>query len=184
LKRLLGLVCGLLLTVIMAEVSFGSFNGQVHRRSKDAPHVADTAQKVMASDPRTLAEWQTIVLARPLFNTNRKPEASAAAASAGLPRLTGVVASPDDAVAIFQPAGNGRPLVVRHGETVGGWEVTTIADNTVSLRKEADLLVLRPAFGNAGSAKANEPEQPRTRWEAAAATGVLRARWSNPQLQP
>jgi hypothetical protein len=182
LKFLLGLLCCLLLTIIVAEVSYGPVKGHPGRRTEDATHVADKAKQFVASDPRKLAQWQTVVLARPLFAPDRRPDAGTA--NAGLPRLAGVIASPDDAVAIFQPAGNGRPLVVRDGETVGGWQVTTIADNSVSLRRASDSLVLRPAFGNTSRAGASDAKQPRPRWEAAAATGVLRARWSNPQLQP
>ena len=76
-------------------------------------------------------------------------------------------------------------MVLRDGETVSGWEVTAIADSAVSLRKAADRLVLRPEFGNSkAGAAANDVKQQRSRWEAPAATGLLRARWSNAQLQP
>jgi hypothetical protein len=49
-------------------------------------------------------EWTAAVLDRPLFAPDRKPFARSAV-DAGLPRLTGVIASPEDAITIFQPAG-------------------------------------------------------------------------------
>jgi hypothetical protein len=126
------------------------------------------------------------VLARPLFSPDRKPSGNLVAAGIELPRLSGIVASADAAVAIFQPAGGGRSVVVRHGESVAGWEVTAVALDAVDLRKGGERIVLRPRFTDAGpgNVAAAEHKQPRSRWEAAAETGVLRARWSNPQLQP
>jgi hypothetical protein len=61
-----------------------------------------------------------------------------------------------------------------------------ITGNTVSLRKADERLVLTPVFDGtkASGFSANEPKKARSRWEAAAPAGLLRARWSNPQLQP
>jgi hypothetical protein len=67
-----------------------------------------------------------VVLARPLFAPDRKLVPGTMAAQPGMPRLTGIIATADGALAIFQPAGGVRPVVARPGERVGGWEVMTI----------------------------------------------------------
>jgi hypothetical protein len=144
-----------------------------------APGSAGQAANLLDQHIRT-------VLARPLFSPGRKLAGNVVAAGAELPRLTGIVASTDAAVAIFQPAGGGKPVVVQHGDSIAGWEVSAVEMDAVSLRKADDRIVLKPSFTDAGpgNVAVSEPKQTRSRWEAAAATGVLRARWSNPQLQP
>jgi hypothetical protein len=101
-----------------------------------------------------------------------------------MPRLAGIIASPDGAIAIFQPAGGARPVVARFGQRVGGWEVTAITSDAVSLRKENGVVVLSPHFDSAQPGRTATQEPAKPRWEAAAPTGLLRTRWSNPQLQP
>ena len=132
------------------------------------------------------SQWMTVALARPLFAPDRRPVPGTVAADPGMPRLTGIIASPDGAIAIFQPAGGLKPVVAHRGERVGGWEVRAIAADAVDMRKENEVVVLSPSFDGVqrkGVAR-QEAKKPTTRWEAAAATGLLRARWSNPQLQP
>jgi hypothetical protein len=125
-----------------------------------------------------------VVLARPLFAPDRKPVAGAMAADPAMPRLTGIIALPDGAVAIFQPAGNAKPIVAQHGDAVGGWEVTMVSADSVDLRKAEDRIVLTPRFGNVQSGAPIKVKTTASRWEVPAATGFLRERWSNAQLQP
>jgi general secretion pathway protein N len=185
--RLLSLLCAGLIAAIVAEVSHpwgaGSHLG---RRSAVAGPSAVPDPRATGPATPSLDQWTRVVLARPLFAPNRKPSGEALTAGVGLPRLAGIIASPDAAVAIFQPAGSVRPVTARSGDSIAGWEVTAVAIDAVSLRKANDRVTLRPSFAGAesGGGAAGEPKPPRTRWEAAAATGMLRARWSNPQLQP
>jgi general secretion pathway protein N len=185
--RLLVLLCGLLLAVTWIEVTHrpgvASATTQANataRRPAPQP-VKPTAQSGGARN-----HWMTVALARPLFAPDRKPIAGAVAADPGMPRLTGIIASPDAAVAIFQPAGDARPMVTRHGDTIDGWQVTDIATEGVNLRKDNQVIVLSPRFAGAPhpGAAVQEAKKSASRWEAPAATGMLRARWSNPQLQP
>ena len=88
---------------------------------------------------KSIAQWETVSLDRPLFAPDRKPEAGSRSADAGLPRLTGIIAFPGEELAIFQPSGNGKSVAVRHGSTVGGWEVTTVSAEEVSLAAMSHL---------------------------------------------
>jgi hypothetical protein len=81
--------------------------------------------------------------------------------------------------------------VVRPGDSVGGWLVSAIAANGVNLRRADDRITVTPEFDavSAGASAGLTParaadNQGIARWIAAAPTGLLRARWSNPQLQP
>jgi hypothetical protein len=179
------LLCGLLVFVVGFEVV---------DRAGAATHVDlgnATARTVQPRATRAAAinalpsRWVELVLARPLFSPDRRPAAGSSAADPGMPRLTGIIASPDAAVAIFQPAGNGRSVLARSGERVGGWEVTAIAADSVNLRKQGQVLVLSPRFGGAQhGGLVQQAQLPKPRWEEAAPTGLERARWANPQLQP
>jgi hypothetical protein len=185
--RLLTLACLFLVAAIAAEVcvlqSGSGASGAVPVGPGPAPPrmIRQSDQSETARD-----QWLSIVVGRPLFAPDRRQAAGPPTASVGLPRLTGIIASPSQALAIFQAAGEARPVVARGGETVAGWEVTTIGRDVVILSKANDRVELRPRFTDgqpSGTpAVAARPAPPR--WEAAAAAGVLRARWSNPQLQP
>jgi hypothetical protein len=200
--RRLAVLSGLLVAVIGLEVSAGS--GPETAVRLDAPSAqAVVARPKGADDPtdKTVGHWADTVLGRPLFAPDRRPSASVVAADIGLPRLAGIIASSADTIAIFQPASGGKPVVAHDGDSVGGWQVTVIESDGVSLAKAKDRIILRPRFtdaaasagGTAPAAAATTPPKPQagaaakpepSRWEAAADSGMLRARWSNPQLQP
>ena len=128
----------------------------------------------------------TVALARPLFAPDRRPAPGTVAADPGMPRLTGIIAAPDGAVAIFQPAGSaqtGSGTLRRARRRLGG---DGDRGGSVSLRKENDVVVLSPRFDGVERDKAGvqQAKKSKTRWQTAAPNGLLRARWSNPHLQP
>jgi hypothetical protein len=185
LTRLLMLLCAVLASVVTFEVV----------RPQEAETRPGSGRAAVRLAPPLVAhgakandfpgKWMPVVLARPLFAPDRRPAAGVAAADPGMPRLTGIIAAPDAAVAIFQPAGSKRSVLARFGERVGGWEVTAIAADAVNLRKQDQVVVLTPRFdGVQHGTTIAQPQPARPRWEAAAATGLQRDRWSNPQLQP
>ncbi len=184
-RLLLGAASCLLLGVIAMEVSYGTGGGPAAEPGGMSGHKLPIAATPPATTvPRDIAQWQHTVLARPLFNPDRRPAASSVAADAGLPRLAGIIAAPDAAIAIFQP-GKGKPVLARAGDTVAGWQVAAVSPTLVSLRKDTDRLALAPSFGLSDAAAVTQQHKPApSRWEAAAPTGLLRARWSNGQLQP
>jgi hypothetical protein len=59
-----------------------------------------------------------------------------------------------------------------------------VSADSVDLRKAEDRIVLTPRFGNVQSGAPIKVKTTASRWEVPAATGLLRERWSNAQLQP
>jgi hypothetical protein len=90
------------------------------------------------------------MLARPLFNQNRRPLADTsgtiAKAPKTLPRLTGVVVSPAGGFAIFASIKGGMPIVVREGDHVGTAVVEAVAAGQVTLRGPEGILVIHPGL--------------------------------------
>lgn len=91
------------------------------------------------------------MLARPLFNQNRRPLADTsgmiAQAPKTLPRLTGVVVSPAGGFAIFTNIEGGKPIVVRQGDQLGAAVVEAVGAGQVTLRGPEGILVLHPGLG-------------------------------------
>ncbi len=97
-----------------------------------APAAPTSAPVAEADDAgRRVAE----VLARPLFSPGRRPAAQAAgpaAATAVLPRMTGVIVTPAGRRAIFVN-GAGKPTVVTEGGRIGAYAVQSIEAGRVTL---------------------------------------------------
>jgi hypothetical protein len=186
-RRLLLLLCGALAVIIAAEFSPGQHTaGAIGRVAAIRPAGVSAPDAPLPEDA-DLAQWIAAILDRPLFATDRRPVAGNQAATAppGVPRLAGIIMAPDLAAAIFQQPKGGKPLVARPGELVDGWAVTTIATSGVSLRKAGARMTLTLQFDDDHTTAAPAaPRQPVSRWIAAAPVGLLRARWSNPELQP
>jgi hypothetical protein len=180
------LLCGLLVAVVAFEVVHPAGAESQREPGNATPRPVGARVVTRAAPSNALPNtWMEEALARPLFAPDRRPAAGSATADPGMPRLTGIIASPDAAVAIFQPAGSTRSVLARSGEHVGGWEVTAIAADAVNLRKQGQVIVLSPRFGGAQHGGLIQQAQlPKPRWEEAAPTGLERARWANPQLQP
>jgi hypothetical protein len=88
-------------------------------------------------------------------------------------------------VAIFQAGNGAKPLAVHSGEQINGWRLTLIEADAVTVRKGEVITVLRPVFnGEEAAPKPSAVAYASSRWVTAASSGILRARWSNPQLQP
>ena len=121
--RLLSLLCAGLIAAIVAEVSHPWGAGKLLLRPPVCRRWRPAVPDPRATGPATpsLDQWTRVVLARPLFAPNRKPSGEALTAGVGLPRLAGIIASPDAAVAIFQPAGSVRPVTARSGDSIAGW---------------------------------------------------------------
>ncbi len=181
--RLLLAVCGVLAAAVGLEVIAGP------SREDTAPAVPQRGVTLPAAQhagPAGLAPDQAVavMLGRPLFAFDRKPTGEVRLAGVELPRLAGIIASPGQMLAIFQPPGNVKPVLAQTGQTISGWDVMSIAQDGVGLRKAGNDILLRPAFTGAAPRSAAAVAAKPARWEAAAPTGVLRNRWSDPHLQP
>lgn len=125
----------------------------------EEPAVNMPARRLPMPRPQTAAapeaadhtdEWVETILARPLFNRDRKPtpppaSASGAAASAAKPRLTGTLVGGGERKAIFAGEG-GKPVVVGVGGTIGVFTVDAIEPGLVTLTGPDGTEPLRPSF--------------------------------------
>jgi hypothetical protein len=88
------------------------------------------------------------ILARPLFNPNRRPpeaarQGEASVGELGGERLSGIVVEADRRLAIFAVAGT-KPQTLGEGDTVAGWRIENIAPGEVSLSGPGGVQTLRP----------------------------------------
>ena len=100
--------------------------------------------------PRSDTEQAAVarLLARPLFNDDRRPAVSASAVttSVALPRLTGVFVSAEARSAIFAAAGDGKPVVLGVGGSVSAFRVQTIEAGQVTMvGADGSTRLLRPS---------------------------------------
>jgi hypothetical protein len=185
--RLLLVLCGALVVVIAAEIVTGQGAGGEFGPPAAMVPPGALARSTSRPAEQDRARWVAVILDRPLFSPDRRPAPGApiAVAAAGVPRLTGIIMTPDRAVAIFRDDEGAKPLVEGPGGSVGGWVIATIAADGVSLRKVDARITVRPEFDASSATPAGGPvQQEISRWITPAPTGLLRARWSNPQLQP
>jgi hypothetical protein len=123
------------------------------------------------------ARWAAVALERPLFAPDRRPAREARVAGAGeaLPRLAGTIRADATMLAIFAPAGDGKPQVIGPHGSIAGWTVEDIADGSVTLARGASTTVLRLSYAG-GSSPAPSPKP--------TATVILHDKATNPFLQP
>jgi len=165
--RLLGLLCGLLGVVVAAEATYRPGRDGSRDSGTAGVRLAEPqARKSVSQASGRASQWMSVALARPLFAHDRRPAPGVLAADPGMPRLTGIIASPEGTIAIFQSTASPKPVVARAGERVGGWEVTAILADAVNLRKENSVVTLSPRFDGIqhGGATVQEAKRPKSRW--------------------
>jgi general secretion pathway protein N len=89
--------------------------------------------------------WADTVLARPLFNADRRPERADKGHAAGLARLTGIIIAGSSRSAIFAAKGQ-KPAVVSEGGEIGGYRLLRISYDSVELGGATGTLILHPQF--------------------------------------
>ncbi len=90
-----------------------------------------------------------MILARPLFDPNRRPveaEAGSTPALDGLPRLAGVLVSPTGRIAIFAAASKGSPISLSEGGKIGPFIVENISAGQVVVKGPDGTRTLHPSF--------------------------------------
>jgi hypothetical protein len=140
------------------------------------------------ADQALLTEAVGTVLARPLFAPSRRPAATPGAQSSGathieLPRLAGVIVTPNGRRAIFAPA-TGQAIAAAEGAAIGDWVVKSISAHEVTLSGSEGERVLRPSFAAANGAPAAPPELGPSAAQAPLPRPVLRIRPGSPLAQP
>jgi hypothetical protein len=136
-----GLAVGLCLVIGLevADWRQGAASPAMVRLKVDQPPIAATAPGV----PNQHAAWLTEIMARPLFNPDRHP---VDIGMRGLPRLTGIIVSGTQRIAIFAGPAAGRPLVAQAGAHVGAYEVRAVADEGVTVVGPEGISMIRPVF--------------------------------------
>jgi general secretion pathway protein N len=144
-RRVLYLLAGCLVfgTILYFELGSGD-------RDATLPEIAprsDPAPAVPRRQELRTAELLDTILARPLFNSKRRPDAGAVAAAGDTDladkRLTGILIKPGRHVAIFAIK-DARPLIVGDGEQVDGWRIASISPREVALSGPGGDRTLRP----------------------------------------
>lgn len=111
------------------------------------PPAAEPQATSPATPPNPAAEWAAVLRARPPFSPDRRPPApgpTAAAPETPLPRLAGIMVTPEGRSAIF--AARPQPLVVREGGIVGRFSIQRIEPGQVTLAGPDGIRTLRPTF--------------------------------------
>ncbi len=146
--------------VLLAELLPGSGDGGL----LPAPALPQGGSTMAGAD---VQGWTQTILARPLFNPDRRPTGEAADGGDGLPRLSAILIGQGVASAIFAADGQ-KPLVVRPGGLVGGDKVQSISTDEVVLLTSSGPVTLRPQFAK-GSAAGPQPASPASPVGSAAA---------------
>ncbi|MDR3529054.1 MAG: hypothetical protein P4L90_00655 [Rhodopila sp.] len=86
------------------------------------------------------------ILARPVFSPDRRPVASSARGASGLSRLTGIVVTGSQKIAIFAAPSGGRSIAAEEGAHVGAYEVREITSAGVTVSGPDGTAVITPIF--------------------------------------
>ncbi len=111
----------------------------------DGPPAIPAAPANAGSDA-AINQWAATMLARPLFDASRRPEAAPASVTDDLPpHLTAIIINGAGRYAVFSASGE-KPQDVPEGGGIGGYLVKTIAADRVQLLGPGGPLTLRPQF--------------------------------------
>jgi hypothetical protein len=167
--------CVFFAAVIAGEVSGGKDDNAL------VTEFPTRARDVHAEPPAPRVPLDSILaatLARPLFDSTRRPPRSTDPASSATTdkRLAGIIIEPGRHLAIFAAAG-AKTLELTEGETVDGWRIERITPRQISLRGPSGIetfqpkldpnLVPRPLSQPAVNPAARLPAQPTGRPSAA-----------------
>jgi hypothetical protein len=97
------------------------------------------------------------VLARPVFNLDRRPVGIGTHTVAGLTRLTGIIVTGSRKVAIFAGQAGGRPVVAEEGARLNAYELKEISDTGVTVVGPTGTVVMTPLFDPARPAVQKRP---------------------------
>jgi len=117
--------------------------------SQPAVGPATPPVSVLPMPPDIVAARVAHILARPLFTPGRRPPpvSSTERHVSALPRLSGIVGTPDHFSAIFDTGSQaGASLALEQGGTLEDWVVQNITPHAVTLRRDGKVLVVTPTF--------------------------------------
>jgi hypothetical protein len=147
------LVCGLLGaglgTLLVLELHQDDTPGAAPVAAWLPAYPTAASASVAAVDPT--GPWVATILARPLFEPQRRPRTAVAAAEPGaqeMPRLAGVMIGPFGRIAIFDNPGGGKPLVVGEGGQVNAYVVQSVTPEETTILGPDGRRVLRISAGD------------------------------------
>ena len=157
--RILAGLSVLLLAVLVLEWTGGGEEPVVR---------APSTHKLSAALPtdaegRDTAEWSDTILARPLFSSSRRPPKvakGAGTAGAPMPRLAGIMITPQGRRAIFAPEGGGKQLVLAEGANVNDVAIRSIQPDRVILATGTVLTLAYDKQRGSGTTQPFVPIQP------------------------
>lgn len=132
--RALGAVIVALVGVVAAELATGSETERTEH--VEAPQIMLPVPPPAPEHKEQREVWVTTALARPLFDSDRRPPVATATVATvtpiSLPRLTGTLVSPEGRRAVFK---NGdKSAVMGEGSSIDDtWTVKTIGHGTVTV---------------------------------------------------
>ena len=99
-----------------------------------------------AAADEAAGQWGDTILARPLFSPDRRPVSAAGTdTSTSLPRLSAIIITGGTHAAVFSADGQ-KPQVVTAGGSIDGYQLDSIAPDSVQLTGPDGPLTLRPQF--------------------------------------
>jgi hypothetical protein len=109
------------------------------------------ARNVPAPQP-AISAMRDMMLSRPLFDPSRRPPAAPTqdlAAPVEIPRLSGIMITPTEKIAVFSPA-MGAPIIVSQNSRFGPFTVLAISRESVTIKSPSGVIVVRWDFGDRG----------------------------------
>jgi len=114
-------------------------------------------QALLAERERQRTEWLKISLARPLFEPSRRPPKTSelsAGSAPKLPRLSGVMITPEERIVIFAGP-DGKSVILHEGGSIYGYTVQKITPGQATVTGPDGRQVIHPSFDPNPQANAN-----------------------------
>jgi hypothetical protein len=117
--------------------------GQPQQAAWGAAEISHSPALSVAMAQPTVSTRRNIILSRPLFaQTRRPPHVQILTAPADMPRLSGIMVTPTERIAVFSPA-TGAPIIVNQNGRFGPFTVLAIAVDSVTMKGPGGVIVLR-----------------------------------------
>jgi hypothetical protein len=158
--RLLAALVALCL-VIALEIFSWRQTAPLYVSSAAAVNAGHNAPGDASGAPVRRDAWLQESLARPLFNSNRRPVEGG---MRGLPRLEGIVLAGPRQVAIFAGRSGDHPIIVEAGGNVGAYQVLAISGGGVTVAGPEGRTLIKPVFdvGRPSTLSAETPQPSKT----------------------
>ncbi len=143
-------LCGLLAFEIHAALGTNEISRPVYGSPPQAQ--ASGSESNTPPAPAAIQAWTATTNARPLFNPSRLPPQVAArgAQHLQLPRLSAIMISSNEKIAVFSPS-DGKPIIVTKGTHLGAYVVQAINGDSVTVDGPGGVSVLHTGFSNHGA---------------------------------